>query len=304
MSKILITGSAGFIGSHLYAKLKNDGHEVVGIDNWFHACNHPITTEVKRGDILNIELIDGLVKWSDTVFHLAAQIHVDRSILYPYETAEINIIGTLNILEAVRKYNKQMVFASSSEIYGSSQEEFMNERHPLDAQSPYAASKVAGDRLCKSYNDTYKSKVAILRNFNTFGPYQADTSYGGVIAIFVKNALLGKPLNIFGSGEQERDYMSVLDAIKGYELCVEKELWGKPINISTGKTIKIKTLAEIIKNITKSKSEIVNVEPRAGEVQRLCGDNSFARSLGFVSETDFERDLNEYINWYKKDKKI
>lgn len=297
--KVLITGAAGFIGSHLYNKLKNDGHEVIGIDNWFHSCNHPIAKEVKHGDILNIGLIDELVKWSDVVYHLAAQIHVDRSIEYPHETIEINVIGTLNILEAVRKYDKKMVFASSSEVYGSSQADYMDESHLLDAQSPYAASKVAGDRLCKSYNDTYGTKVAILRNFNTFGEHQADDSYGGVIAIFTRKALAGEPLNIFGSGQQERDYMSVADAIKGYELCIEKELWGKPINIGTGKTIEIQEIAEMIKDITKSKSEIVNIEPRPGEVQRLCADISLAKSMGFVPETDFKKDLEKYINWYK-----
>jgi len=311
--KILITGAAGFIGSHLYEKLKKD-HDVRGIDNWFHASSNPINKEIETADIVDMMAIDELVKWCDVVYHLAAQIHVDRSIKDPHQTIDINVIGTLNVLEAVRKYNKKMVFASSSEVYGTSNPnacdfEFiskdeikqlgMPETHFLDSQSPYAASKVAGDRLCYSYWKTYGTKVAILRNFNTFGPFQADDSYGGVIAIFVRQALSGEPITIFGDGEQERDYMEVRDALRGYELCVEKELWGRPINIGTGKTIKIKKLAEMIKEITGSKSPIVHKDPRPGEVQRLCADITMAKGLGFEPTTNFEEDLKKYINWYK-----
>lgn len=117
--RILVTGAAGFLGSHLYEKLKKDGHEVIGIDNWFHACKNPIVKEVKYADIRYSRQMDELIKWCDTVLHLAAQIHVDRSIDNPQETIDINVTGTLNILEAVRKYDKQMVFASSSEVYGT-----------------------------------------------------------------------------------------------------------------------------------------------------------------------------------------
>src|SRR3990167_10429668 len=171
-----------------------------------------------HGDIRTDDMIVGgtiydYVRESDIVFLLAAQIHVDKSIENPQETIDINVNGTLNILEACRKYGKKLVFASSSEVYGTSQSEFMSETHPLDAQSPYAASKVAGDRLCKSYIDTYGMDISILRNFNTFGEYQNDGSYGGVIAIFTRQALAGEPITIYGTGEQERDYMYIEDAL-------------------------------------------------------------------------------------------
>ena len=316
--KIFITGAAGFIGGHLMEKLIKDGHEVRGKDNWFHASKNPIIEKVNYGDIRYYSQIEEYVKWSDVVFHLAAQIHVDRSIESPQETIDINVTGTLNILEAVRKYNKKMVFASSSEVYGTQKYSsfycgcqdsegirFNNlgdipEIHPLDAQSPYAASKVAGDRLCKSYFDTYGTQVSILRNFNTFGPYQADESYGGVIAIFTRCALKGEPIRIFGDGEQERDYMPVSEAIRGYEFCINEGLYGRPVNIGTGETVKIKEVAKRIKDITKSKSKIIYVKPRAGEVQRLCADISFAKSKGFKIKNEFNNKLNEYIKWYEK----
>lgn len=298
-SKIFITGAAGFIGSHLFKKLKQNGHEVIGLDNFSHWCKNPIFSQVKYGDVRYYHDIENYVKWADLVFHLAAQINVDKSITNPQETIDTNVIGTLNILEAVKKYNKKMVFASSSEVYGTAQTDKMDEKHQLDAQSPYAASKVAGDRLCKAYYDTYGAKVSILRNFNTFGEYQADDSYGGVIAIFTRQALAGEPLRVFGSGEQRRDYMSVFDAIRGYEFCVEKELWGKPINIGTGETISINQLANAIIDLTNSKSIIEHVEPRAGEVQRLCVDISFAKSLGFELQNNFYDNLEKYVKWYK-----
>jgi len=298
--RIFITGAAGFIGTHLWKYLEDKGHEVKGIDNFSHDCKAK-NDKVKYADVRYYHDIENYVKWCDCVMHLAAQIHVDKSISNPQETLDINITGTLNILEAVRKYNKQMVFASSSEVYGTAQDAIMNERHQLDAQSPYAASKVAGDRLCKSYYDTYGTRVIILRNFNTFGEYQNDTSYGGVIAIFTKNALRGENLNVFGSGNQQRDYMYVLDAVRGYEFCMEStELFGRAVNIGTGRTITIKTLANIIIKLTKSKSEVKHVKARAGEVERLCSDNKLAESLGFTSKTDFEKDLQKYVNWYKQ----
>jgi len=315
--KVLITGAAGFIGSHLYDKLKKDGHDVFGIDNFFHPCKNPANKGVQYGDVLFKRLIDERVKDCDIVYHLAAQIHVDKSIENPQETVDINITGTLNVLEAVRKYNKKMVFASTSEVYGTQEYTGLycscqnangitkgdygeiSELHPLNCQSPYAASKVAAERLCYAYWKTYKTKVAILRNFNTFGPYQSDDSYGGVIGIFTRKALSGEPLEVFGDGNQERDYMYITDAIRGYELAVEKELWGKPINLGTGETIKINELAKEIVKLTKSNSEIKHVSSRPGEVQRLCADISFAQELGFEPKTNFKNDLKRYVEHKK-----
>lgn len=296
--RILITGGAGFIGYHLAQSCKRRGDEVVSLDNGFHPCLAP--SDTKYADIRYYDEIEKYVEWADTVFHLAAQIHVDRSIHYPQETLDINVKGTLNILEACRKFGKKMVFASTSEVYGSSQVEFMNESHPLDGQSPYAASKIAGDRLCKAYYDTYGTDVTILRNFNTFGEWQKDDSYGSVIAKFTRAALTGEPLYIYGDGTQERDYMHVKDAVGGYHLCESLNKPGEIVNIGTGKTITINELAERIVSLTQSKSPIIHIAPRAGEVQRLCAGIEKARSLGFEPKTDFDKDLANYSLWFKE----
>lgn len=299
--KYLITGAAGFIGSHIYEKLIHDQYPtILAVDDFSHPSKNPVKDKVQRLDISNPTLkLEELIKAVDVVFHLAAQIHVGLSIEKPVETMKTNYVGTQYILDYVNKWNKKMVFASTSEVYGTAQQDFIDEHHPLDCQSPYAASKVAADRLCYAYHKTYGTKVAILRNFNTFGKWQNDGSYGGVIAIFTRKALSGEPLEIFGDGRQTRDYMNVQDAMKGYFMLSESNYWGHPVNIGSGKEISINELAEMIKAITKSNSPIVHKEPRAGEVRRLCADIKVAKSLGFESTTDFEKDLVEYIEWYK-----
>lgn len=313
--KILITGAAGFIGSHLYQKLKSEGHEVIGIDNFSHASKNQVTQEIYTGDIIEgliydkklytFSSLEHYIKWSDIVYHLAAQIHVDKSIENPSETLDINVNGTLNILEACRKYKKKLIFASSSEVYGSSQSEFMDEHHPLDAQSPYAASKVAGDRLCKAYIDTYGMDICILRNFNTFGPYQSDggegSSYGAVIGIFTRAALRNEPIRIFGDGEQRRDYMYITDAIQGYEIASK---YTGVLNIGSGIDVSINELAQKIKGLTNSNSEILHTEARPGEVRRLCADISRAKGLGFSPVTNLDDHLRTYVEWYKNEQNI
>lgn len=298
---ILITGAAGFIGHHLMEHLKAQSSQsnVRGIDNFFHPCKAP-HDGVAYADIRYYEQVERHVEWADIVFHLAAQIHVDRSIQYPGETIDINVTGTKNILEAVRKYDKKMVFASTSEVYGTAQTDAIKEDHPLDGQSPYAASKIAGDRLCKAYYDTFGTRVIILRNFNVFGEWQNDTSYGSVISIFTRQGLAGKPITIFGDGTQERDYMHVRDAIKAYNACIWLEEYGKPINMGSGKTVQIIELAKMVWELTGRKSDIIFEPARPGEVMRLCADITKARELEIVPDTNFEKDLENYIKWYER----
>jgi len=295
--KILVTGGAGFIGSHLMEFLEDKGYEVIGLDNLQWS-----TRQMKNmviGDIRDIELVDFLVSKIDEVYHLAAQINVDYGNEHPHETYDINVGGTLNILEACRKYGKRMIYASISEVYGSARTEKISEEHPLDAQSVYAASKLAADRLCKAYSDTYGTDVRILRNFNTFGNYQRYNSYGGVIAIFVDRALHNKPPIINGDGKQERDYIHITDALRGYELIAEKGKRGQPINIGTGKSISINEIARLVQRFTGCPQPI-HTDARPGEVRRLCADITKAKSIGFIPKTQFETNLEDYIKWRKK----
>jgi len=302
---IFITGIRGFMGSHLANYLWKQGHTVTGIDNDFHSCENPLSKSwcCFDKDIRDKKWLEKYFKAPhfqpiDMVIHLAAQIHVDYSIKHPIETMDINVGGTINILEECRKHNIKCIVASTSEAYGSSQSVMMDEKHPLDCQSPYGASKVAADRMAKSYTDTYGMEIVIIRNFNAFGPYQNDGSYGSVIARFTKAAIEGEMINIYGSGDQERDYMYIDDIIKAYEFAMD--LPSGVYNFGTGETQTISRIANRIKVHTDSESQIMHVEARAGEVQRLCCDITKARSHGFEPSTVFDRDLLRYINWYKE----
>jgi len=295
---VLITGANGFIGSHLFKRLKELGHTVVGIDNLSHPCGNDVETHYC--DVRYINELEPFFRHVSIVFHLAAQISVDKSIWHPEDTIATNIIGTANVLKVARNRVAKVVFASSSEVYGSSKTISMAEDHPLDAQSTYGASKIAGDRLCHAYNETHLMETAIVRNFNTFGEFQSDDSYGGVIAKFTKAALANQPLVIYGDGTQERDYMHVKDAVQAYELATKLK---GVFNFGTGKPIKIIDLANNIISMTNSKSKIEFVAPRKGEVQRLCADITKAKSSGFNPQTDFWKDLEEYIKWKHKDSK-
>ena len=299
--RYFISGIRGFIGSHLAQSLIKEGHDVLGVDNLSHPSQNKLPKNTWHwGDVRYYSQVSSFIANADVVIHSAAEISVDKSINEPHYSFDSNVTGTLTILEACRKFRKKMVYASSSEVYGTSQTDSISETHPLDGQSPYAASKTAGDRLAYSYWKTFNLPVTIVRNFNTFGPYQSFDSYGGCIAKFTYRALKGLPLQIYGDGTQERDYMNVEDAVAAYTLCFDEKMNGKVVNFGTGKTVKINDLAEMVIKYTGANVVAEHVAPRPGEVQRLCADITLAKSLGFKPRTDFEKDLNSYVQWFKK----
>jgi UDP-glucose 4-epimerase len=311
--KILITGAAGFIGSHLSQKYVMAGHTVYALDNLFNGNLNNIRTLLNKknfkfihDDICREQVYHELPSDLDAIIHLAAQIHVDRSIVNPKETFKINVEGTLKILEYCRMHDiKKILYASSSEIYGSAEYTPIDEYHRLSAKHPYGASKIAADRLCYTYNETYDLGVDILRSFNSFGPRQKDTGYGGVIAIFIKRVLQNKPPIIYGDGNQTRDYMFVDDAINAYDKVLMSE--GNPakegINFGTGKEVSVNKIAEeIIKHASENKElNAVHVDPRPIEVRRLVADISRANKLlGFKPQIDFETGIVLLVDWYKR----
>jgi UDP-glucose 4-epimerase len=309
--KMLITGGAGFIGSHLCEKYVKDGHTVLCLDNFMngnlmnirHLLNYR-NFKLINGDIRDFDLLEKIMPGVDAVFHLAAQIHVDRSIVEPKLTYEINVLGTQNVLEAARMYDvKKVIHTSTSEVYGPAQYAPMDESHPLDAPHPYGASKIAADRMCYAYIQTYGMDIDIMRLFNTFGSKQKDSGYGGAISIFVKRVLSGVPPIIYGDGSQTRDYTYIEDIVSAFDSVSNyHELIAEPINFGTGKEVSIVDLAnEIIKVCGKEgKIEPVHVEPRPGEVQRLLAKASKARELlGWKPKYTLEDGLEKFINWYK-----
>jgi UDP-glucose 4-epimerase len=198
----------------------------------------------------------------------------------------------------------KILFSSTSEVYGSAEYAPMDESHPLSAKHPYGVSKIAADRLCYTYNETYDLGVDIIRCFNFFGPRQKDTGYGGVIAIFINRVLQNKPPIIYGNGKQSRDYMYVKDAVDAYDTVLRSK--GNPgkngINFGSGKEISIKEIADmVIKHGAKDKKmQAIHVEPRPVEVQRLIADISKAKKLlKYKPKIEFEKGLALLIDWYR-----
>ena len=307
---VLITGGAGFIGSHLARSLVKSGHKVTILDDFSNVDLKNVwdlITERKvkliKGDIRDPKILGEVTQNIDVIFHLAAQIHIDKSILEPKMTFDVNAIGTLNILElGLKRDFEKIIYASTSEVYGTALTEKIDENHPLNPQSPYAASKVAADRLCHAYVQTYGMNVTTVRNFNVFGPFQKDTGYGSVIPIFIKRALVDKPPIIYGEGNQTRDFMFIDDAVKAYTLVMDsKNVNGEVFNFGSGREISITDLARLIVNQCGKKLAPVHVERRPGEVMRLCADTSKSqRVLGFKSQFTLEEGIRTYIEWFQK----
>ena len=309
--KMLITGGAGFIGSHLCEKYVNEGHSVLCLDNFMsgnltnikHLLDYR-NFKLIKGDIRDYELLEKIMRDVEVIFHLAAQIHVDRSYIEPEPTYDINVMGTQNVLETARLHDaKKIICASTSEVYGSAQYAPIDENHPLNAPHPYGASKIAVDRMCFAYNQTYGMNISIMRLFNVFGPRQRDVGYGGVISIFTRRALSNVPPIIYGDGQQTRDYTYIKDAVKAYDLVLKRdEPLDGPINFGSGKEITITELASTIIEMCGKEGDIdpVNVAARPGEVDRLIANASKAKSLlGWQPEYGFREGLKEFIDWYK-----
>lgn len=290
--RILITGAAGFIGSHLGNKLVKLGHEVDGIDDFSHPSKNRITFRMIEQDF---SMFSGaIVNLFDVIFHLAAHINVDESIKDPIKYLDNNSLKTTVFLEMLRKnkYKGKFIFASSAEVYGTARTPTMSEDHPLDPLSPYAVAKLAAERMCSNYADLYGLDVTIVRNFNTFGDFQGDGMYGGVIAKFKEQAKRGGPLTVYGSGEQMRDYMHISQAVDGYVLATEARM-PRVVNFGSGKPIRIIDIANYIGK--KFGVDVIHTKPRPNEVMRLEADITRANMYGYKMSTDFWSHLNEFL---------
>jgi UDP-glucose 4-epimerase len=257
-----------------------------------------------KGDIRDYALLENVCRDVNVIFHLAAQIHVDRSYIEPKLTYDINVMGTQNVLEVARFYDiEKVVHASTSEVYGSALYAPIDEMHPLNAPHPYGASKIAADRMMHAYMHTYGMNIALLRFFNVYGPRQRDVGYGGVISIFTRRVLSDMPPIIFGDGNQTRDYTYVEDVVKGYDLALNHEgRIDEPLNLGTGTEITINDIADrIIQLCGKEKTmKTVHVDPRIGEVKRLIANSTRAKEvLGWEPNYDFDEGLEKFVTWYK-----
>jgi nucleoside-diphosphate-sugar epimerase len=288
--RILVTGAKGFIGSHLGNRFVDLGHTVLGVDNLSNPSDNATKFPVVVSDYQDYNGLN-----VDAIFHLAASINVDESIKNPSLYMQNNAVGTQELLEKLRQreYKGKFVYASSAEVYGSAQASKMSEDHLTDPLSPYAVSKLSAEQMCKNYAQLYGMDITVIRNFNTFGEYQRDGLYGGVIAKFTGLAKQGKDLPVYGSGEQMRDYMHISQAVNGYVLALEKDL-PTIVNFGSGVPIKIIDIANFIAE--KFGVKVIHEKSRPNEIMRLEADVSRAVKYGYKVETDFWTNLENYLN--------
>ena len=319
--KILITGGAGFIGSHLAERLLQDGKEVKIIDDLSTGSMRNIDhlKDNKRLDVIidsvmNEKTMEGLVLWADYIYHLAAAVGVRLIIEKPIKTIETNIKGTETVLKLASKYKKKVLIASTSEVYGKHIEHILSEGDNMvygpttNSRWSYACSKAIDEFLALAYFKKYNLSVVIVRFFNTVGPRQTG-QYGMVIPTFVKQALLGQPITVYGNGKQSRSFTYVGDIIDGIiKLMNHSKAIGEIFNIGNGKETTIEQLAKRIKEITRSNSEIVYIpyddayEEGFEDMLRRCPDVSKISSfIGYEPKVDLDGILESVIEYYKQE---
>ena len=300
----LVTGGAGFIGSNMVKKLLELQVEVRVLDNFSSGYRENLTKSehliLLEGDVLDVEMVEKAVQGVDVIFHFAASVGNKRSIDHPLVDAQINVIGTLNILEAARKAGvKKLVVSSSAGIFGELKILPIREDHPVEPDTPYGCSKLYEEKIALSYSKLYPMDVVCLRYFNVYGPNQRYDAYGNVIPIFVFRMLKGEPLFVYGDGEQTRDFIHVDDVVQANIKAAEANLSGV-FNIASGERITINNLIELVIS-GRNPVEVIYTSERLGDVKHSIADISLAsQRFGFKPQINMHKGISEYVDWASK----
>ena len=311
MSKVLVTGGAGFIGSNLTEALLKQGHRVRVLDNFSTGKKENLrfqevypTLEMVEGDIRDLAVFQRTMKDIEYVFHQAALPSVQRSVEDPLDSNAVNAQGTLNILLAARDAGvKRVIYASSSSIYGDTPTLPKVEEMPPDPLSPYALQKYIGEQYCRLFYQLYGLETVSLRYFNIFGPKQDPASvYSAVIPRFIDALLKGHPPLIFGDGEQSRDFTYIDNVVRANLLAMSAEhLQGEAINIACGKRVSLNQLLNILKEIVGSKVSPVHEEARKGDVKHSLADiNKGKKILNYDPQVGIEMGLKKTVEFFQK----
>lgn len=311
--RVLVTGAAGFIGSHLTEMLVQEGASVrafhrytsTGSRGWLENSPHAGEIEFFQGDVADNDSVRKAVQGCDYVFHLAALIGIPYSYYAPSTYVMTNIVGTVNVLQAVREFGiARLLHTSTSETYGTARTVPIDENHPMQGQSPYSASKIGADKMAESYYLSFETPVVTCRPFNTFGPRQSARA---IIPTVISQCLAGFEEIKLGSLEPTRDLNYVTNTVEGFlaaAVAPEGKSLGRTFNFGYSEDISIGDLARMIIELTGSSAEIVQDEkrlrPANSEVERLLADNSLAREkLGWEPEVGLREGLERTIEWFR-----
>lgn len=315
MSKIVITGGAGFVGSHIAENLAKDGHEIVIVDN----LDPYYSVDLKKknlnivlnsgnatfiyADVTDLtrmkEIIDSTV---DYVYHEAAQAGVRISVEDPFKPNDVNVLGTLNVLKASLDADvKKVINASSSSVYGKVKYLPFDEQHPTEPVSPYGVSKLAAEHYCRVFYEVYGLPTTSLRYFTVYGPRMRPDL---AISIFTRKMLANEPITVFGDGEQTRDFTYIDDVVEANKRLLNNKLTdGKVLNIGGGNRISINDLIENLRSITGSTSEVIYVGKQKGDTMDTLSNVSLGnKMIGYTPLFNIKKGLNKFVHWFKTEK--
>ncbi len=310
-ARVLVTGGAGFIGSHLVDRLVAEGRAVTVLDNYASGCPENLNEARAAGDvrvidgtILSAADVDRALDDCDTVFHMAVEC-VRRSLGRPLSNHEINATGTLTVLEAARRAGvSRFVYCSSSEVYGNTGETWLNEQTLCEPVTVYGAAKLVGEHYALAYHRTYGMNTVVVRPFNAYGPREHDQGdLAEVIPRFVIRVLNDRPPLVFGDGSQGRDFTYVTEVARGLAMAAAcPALTGRRVNIARGRLVTIAEVAEAVIRLCQRPDLAPAFRgERPGDVYRLQADTHIAReTLGYAAEIGFEAGLERYIEWFAR----
>ena len=299
---VVVTGGAGFIGSNLVKSLCSEGYEVVVLDNFSYGGRRVEGSKIRvvKGDIRDEGVVTTALRDVDYVIHLAAIVGVTEAREDPLGAFDVNVKGTLRLLEASRRLGvEKFVYASSVAVYGEPLYLPIDEAHPLNPKNVYGATKLAGEALVSAYGEEYGIPTVALRYFNVYGPNMRSGPYAGVISRFMESGLRGEPLTIFGDGSQTRDFVYVEDVVRATLRALGEGIRGV-YNVGTGRSVTILELAELVMKVVGRKLKVIYGPPRPGDIKHSRADISKAiRELGWRPEIPLEEGLRLTLEHFK-----
>jgi len=306
--RALVTGGAGFIGSHIVEELLREGASVRVLDNFSSGKRENLETfhgdlEILEGDLRDAQAIKTATRDVDLIFHLAAFISVPLSMQDPETCFAINVAGTVTLLEAARQAGvRKVVLSSSAAVYGNTDIFPTGEETPLQPLSPYALSKQVNEQYARLYTQVFNLPVIALRYFNVYGPRQrSDSAYAAAVCIFTRRLVNGEPITIFGDGKQSRDFIFVKDVARANLQSAESDVAGEIFNVCAGRETSLLDLLEELSEVFPRQPEVLFDAPRAGDIYRSVGNPAkAAKILGFRAVTSLANGLAQTMEWMKR----